>query len=249
MSLWPGRYDLSEAGIGGTNLSDYVSSLACVNRSGGGSVPAPGAAVSLASGDDVICTFTNVRRGSITVTKDLDPNGDAGRFDLKVGSDVVKNAAADGDSGSKTGLAPGTFTVSEIADEDSPTGLGDYVITTQCDGEGSTAGASQQVTVAAGENVNCTITNVRRGSITITKDLDPNDDPGRFDLKVRTDVVKNAAADGDSGSKTGLAPGTFTVSEVADEDSPTGLGDYVITTQCDGEGSTAGASQQVTVAA
>src|SRR3712207_1422184 len=83
---------------------------------------------------------------------------------------------------------PSSYTVSELADEDSPASLDDYVITTSCSGESSTDGPSQTVSVAAGENVACTITNVRRGSITVTKQLDPEDDPGLFDLRVCSEV-------------------------------------------------------------
>src|ERR687893_453235 len=187
-----------------TGLGDYVITTSC---SGEGPTDGSSQQVTVAAGENVECTITNVRRGSIKVTKDLDPNDDAGRFDLRVDSDVVRDEAADGESGTKTGLAPGTFTVSEVAGSTSPTGLGDYAISTQCSGEGpASAGSSLVVNVSAGENVECTITNVRRGSIKVTKDLDPNDDAGRFDLKVGSDVVKNAAADGEFGTKTGLAP-------------------------------------------
>src|SRR5918997_1487327 len=248
--LAPGSYTVSEVAgsTSPTALGDYVISTQCSGE--GAATAGSSLSVTVSAGENVECTITNVRRGSIKVTKDLDPNDDAGRFDLRVDSDVVRDEAADGESGTKTGLAPGTFTVSEVAGSTSPTGLGDYAISTQCSGEGpASAGSSLVVNVSAGENVECTITNVRRGSIKVTKDLDPNDDAGRFDLRVESDVVKNAAADGEFGTKTGLAPGSYTVSELADEASPTGLGDYVITTSCSGEGSTSGASQQVTVAA
>src|SRR3712207_7426535 len=38
-----------------------------------------------------------------------------------------------------------------------------------------------------------------------------NDDPGLFDLMVEDDVVKNAATDGQSGTKSGLAPGSYDI--------------------------------------
>ena len=46
----------------------------------------------------------------------------------------------------------------------------------------------------------CTITNQPGATITLTKDLRPSFDPGRFDLKVAGTVVKASAGNGGSGS-------------------------------------------------
>src|SRR3712207_202840 len=176
-------------------------------------------------------------------------NDDPGLFDLLVEDDVVKNAATDGQSGTKSGLAPGSYDISEVADENSPTSLDDYVISTDCSDGDPSDGPTRTVTVSAGENVECTITNVRRGSIKVTKDLDPNDDPGLFDLLVEDDVVRNAATDGQSGTKSGLAPGSYDISELADEDSPTSLDDYVISTDCSDGDPSDGPTRTVSVSA
>ena len=71
----------------------------------------------------------------LAVTKQIEPATDLGRFDLKVGATVVRDAAADNEGGTATGLAPDTYTVSELADAASPTGLADYVSSVACSDE------------------------------------------------------------------------------------------------------------------
>src|SRR6185437_6905436 len=347
-----GSHTVSEAGHGTTSLTDYDSATSCDSAKGASTTSSH--TFSVAYGDKVTCTITNTRHGSIKVTKSLDPATDLGTFDLKVDSEVVKADATDGQSGTKSGLSPGTYTVSELAGGASPTALSDYVSTTDCSGEGGPqAGTSQSVTLAAGESaectitnhrkpeikvlkdvvpdsdtgkfdlkidsstfdnggagfgdttsgtnfqqvstgshtvseaghgttsltdydsatscdsakgssttsshtfsvaygdkVTCTITNTRHGSIKVTKSLDPATDLGTFDLKVDSEVVKADATDGQSGTKSGLSPGTYTVSELAGGASPTALSDYVSPTDCAGEGGPqAGTSQSVTLAA
>src|SRR6185436_17313284 len=229
--LSPGNFTVSESGGTGTQLSDYDSTVEC---SGEGAASAgTSLQVTVSAGESVECTITNTRHGSIKVTKDIDPNSDNGLFDLKVGTDTVKADATDGDSGTKSGLSPGNFTVSESGG--TGTQLSDYDSTVECSGEGAaSAGTSLQVTVSAGESVECTITNTRHGSIKVTKDIDPNSDNGLFDLKVGTHTVKADATDGESGTKSGLSPGNFTVSESGG--TGTQLSDYDSTVECSGEG-------------
>jgi len=210
----PGDYTISEAGA---SLGKYDASISCDNgQSGPGSSLA---GVHVDSEDNVTCTITNERRkGSITVVKDLVPASDGGRFDLKVGADVVKAAAGDGDQGDKD-VAPGDYTVSEVG---SDTDLAKYDKSIACTLNGQPAepgdGASLSgVTVDSDDEVVCTITNARRaGSITVIKDLKPADDDGTFDLKVGDDVVAAGVGDGGQGTKA-VAPGTYGVSEAGAE--------------------------------
>ena len=243
--LSPNTYTVSEAAGTGTSLGDYDTTVECTGE--GAASAGTSLQVTVSAGENVECTITNTRHGSIKVTKQLEPSNDGGLFDLKVGSDVVKADATDGDSGTKPQLSPNTYTVSEAAG--TGTSLGDYDTTVECTGEGAaSAGTSLQVTVSAGENVECTITNTRHGSIKVTKQLEPSNDGGLFDLKVGSDVVKADATDGDSGTKPQLSPNTYTVSEAAG--TGTSLGDYDTTVECSGEGAaSAGTSLQVTVSA
>jgi len=100
--------------------------------------------------------------GSILVTKNLVPDDDDGVFDLTVDGAVVADDASDGGSGIRSGLPPGTYTVSELAG--TGTSLSDYDSSIQCTGEGEQPGTSLDVTVSGGESVQCTITNARPGA-------------------------------------------------------------------------------------
>ena len=214
----PGDYTISEDGANSTDLTKYDKSIACTTN-GQASESGSGASlggVTVDSNDTVVCTITNTRReGSITVVKDLVPATDAGRFDLKVDSTVVKAEAGDGDQGSKD-VAPGDYTVSEEGANSTDLTKYDKSIACTTNGQASESGNGASlggVTVDSNDVVVCTITNTRRkGSITVVKDLVPSTDAGRFDLKVDADVVKAAAGDGDQGSKD-VAPGDYTVSE------------------------------------
>ena len=116
------------------------------------------------------------------------------------------------------------------------TSLGDYDTTVECTGEGAaSAGTSLQVTVSAGENVECTITNNRKPEIRVLKDVVPDSDPGRFDLKIDSAVYDNGGAGfGDTATGTGfrkVTTGSHTVSEVGH--GTTSLSNYASKVECD----------------
>src|SRR5207253_9326480 len=93
-----GTYTVNEVAAVGS-LDNYISSISC-HKNGNADVSSPGTQidVTVAVGDVEVCTIKNVRSAKITVKKDLIPASDPGRFDLKVGSTVVKAAAGDKDS-------------------------------------------------------------------------------------------------------------------------------------------------------
>src|SRR5581483_9251591 len=200
-----------------------------------GGFPGPGAA-------SVSGTHTR------TLRKRLFPAADAGRFDLKVGSTVVKAGAGDGDSGALD-LPPGTYTIKETAVPG--TTLSSYASSIDCTLNGATGpsgtGTSLAVSVAEGDQLDCTFTNERRGTITVRKSLSPAGDPGRFELLVGSTVVKSGAGNGDTGTGS-FAPGTYAVSEASD----TGLlSDYFSSVACRKNGkpdvSGSGSSIDVTI--
>jgi hypothetical protein len=187
---------------------------------------------------------------AITLTKQLVPSADPGRFDLKVGGTVVKRGAGNGGSGA-TGVVSGTYRVSESAA--AGTNLSNYSTSIACTLNGnpgpSADGTSQlDLTVADGDQAACTMTNRRKATIRLTKHLVPSSDPGRFDLKVGGTVVKAGAGEGDSGSIQ-VGVGTYTLSEVAA--AGTTLSDYVSSIACTLNGSSGpsgkGKSVQVAV--
>jgi hypothetical protein len=89
---------------------------------------------------------------TITVVKVLSPANDPGTFDLTVDGTTVASGIGDGGSGSKQ-VDPGQHSIGEIAHSGSS--LANYTVTY------SANCANGLVTVTAGQNVTCTITNTR----------------------------------------------------------------------------------------
>ena len=147
----------------------------------------------------------------MTVTKALSPAGDAGRFDLRVGSTVVKAGAGDGEQGSTTVTRGSDVTVSEVSA--SGPGLAAYDSSIDC-GSGPTDGTTVTLTNVTAD-VTCTIANKRRPTVTVVNALSPAGDAGRFDLRVGSTVVKAGAGDGEQGSTTITRGSDVTVSEAA----------------------------------
>jgi uncharacterized repeat protein (TIGR01451 family) len=108
--------------------------------------------IDIAPGETVICTFTNTKLPTLTVTKVLIPENSQGLFNLKIDDTIY--ATDIGNSGT-TGaqiVTIGSHTVSEVAG--TGTDLSNYstIIGGDCASDGS-------ITLAAGENKTCTITN------------------------------------------------------------------------------------------
>jgi len=101
---------------------------------------------------------------SIAVVKRLSPDDDPGRFALKINGVVAGGASAVGDQGTtgKITVDPGTYTVSESGAPG--TELTDYNITINCTKSEdmpvkSADGPSVSVSVSAGDNITCLISN------------------------------------------------------------------------------------------
>ena len=151
------------------------------------------------------------------MTKQLLPASDPGRFDLKVAGTVVKAGAGNGGR-ARLGVSPGHLPGDRRARRRGRAcpSYSSSIACTINGNPGPTADGTTQVdvTVAEGDQATCTITNRRKAKITLTKHLVPAYDPGRFDLKVGSTVVKAAAGEGGSGS-TQVGAGTYALSEVA----------------------------------
>ena len=239
-TLNTGNHTVAETADGETTLTDYSSSIECKADNGTGAVVAQGSGsgpvtVNVTDGSDIVCTITNQRKPEIKVVKDLVPNTDPGRFDLKIDTTPFTNGGAgyaDGDTGFQK-VTTGSHTVSEVGH--GTTNLNDYVSKVVCDSsKGSTdPGTSRTFSVDYGDKVTCTITNQRKPEIKVVKDLVPNTDPGRFDLKIDTTPFTNGGAgyaDGDTGFQK-VTTGSHTVSEVGH--GTTNLNDYVSKVVCD----------------
>jgi hypothetical protein len=150
----PGTYVVRERGANGTNLSDY-------NRFVGGDCLSNGT-VTLQEGDHARCRIVNVRKETppqpavLTVIKICVPADDGGRFNLTVDGQTEADVAC-GHSSGPMAVPPGQHHVSESAG--TGTSLRDYTTTI-----GGACAPDGTVTLAAGQQAACTITNVRTGT-------------------------------------------------------------------------------------
>ena len=109
----------------------------------------------------VVCTFTNRKQPTLEVTKVLSPSDDEGTFALRIGNATY----ATGGDGTTTGaitLSVGPISFGETAV--SPASMNNYDSIIQCNQTGfaDVIGTDANITLAAGENVVCTITNTRK---------------------------------------------------------------------------------------
>ena len=139
----------------------------------------------LAAGDVVDCTITNTRKARVKVTKDLVPSGDGGLFDLQVNGSTKADDVGDAGTTDYVNVAVGSNpTVGEVAG--AGTNLDDYESSIECSGDSSASSSNSGPlsvgVLAAGDVVDCTITNTRKPRVKVTKDLVPSGDGGLFDL-------------------------------------------------------------------
>ena len=112
---------MSEAGAGDTVLGDYDSSVACVKndepyKSGPGTSLG---GLEVDSDDAIVCTITNTRLASVTVTKTEGGETPTRGWSFRLTGgpdavDITRNTADDGNPLSFGQLKPGTYTLCEI---------------------------------------------------------------------------------------------------------------------------------------
>jgi plastocyanin len=235
MTVPAGNYVVSETAgsTSPTTLAQYTSVI-----SGAGC--ATNGAVTIAAGDNKVCTITNTRipaSGTLTLKKVLVPPADPGKFTIAIStsSGTLLGNFLNGSNGATAGpmtVPAGNYVVSETAGSTSPTTLAQY--TSVISGAGcATNGA---VTIAAGDNKVCTITNTRipasgTGTLTLKKVLVPATDPGKFTLAISTSsgTLLGNFLNGGNGATAGPMPvpaGNYVVSETAGSTSPTTLAQY-----------------------
>ncbi|MGH9877348.1 MAG: prealbumin-like fold domain-containing protein, partial [Nitrososphaerales archaeon] len=167
-SLGSGSYTITEI----VPLDWGVADIDC-ETAGGTTFTVAGDSViiNLVGSGSAECTFTDVRLGSITVVKDTVPN-DATAFSFTSSTLSPNNFQLDddGDNGNAlsntqpfNNLLPGTYDLAETADPS-------YQTLAECS-DGSPINA---IALESGENITCTFTNSKVGTITIIKDADPN---------------------------------------------------------------------------
>ena len=243
-----GTYAVSETAGTGTSLSDYDTSIRCVDLANNYHEIVPthmGTSVSVpltSDGQNVVCTIRNVstKFGQITVIKQLIPEHDPGRFNLLVGGTVEAPAVGDGGHTPPVRLPFGAHEVTETGANG--TNLARYNISTTCIDEhtGDTVahnahGPSVSVDLSrASDSIECTIENERPGvkvaRLEVIKHLVPNDDAGRFDLLTGGKAFALGVGHNGSTGPLEFELGTHSVTE--DAAGRTDLADFSISTTC-----------------
>jgi hypothetical protein len=197
-----------------------------------------GVSISLASGENVVCTFTNtlINNGSITIVKDAVPN-DAQDFAFTTTGTGLSGFMLDDDSDvtrsntqTFTGLAAGSYSVTEGTA--TAWSLSDIVCTGTATTSKDLANRKINITLGAGQTTTCTFTNTQdTGTITVNKTLSPSNDAGKFNLSVDgTNKATDVGDGGTTGAVTVLTTGTHTIGESAG--AGTTLSDYNSTWAC-----------------
>ena len=145
--------------------------------------------------DDIVSDHQHPQKGTIKVIKDLEPDGDPGRFNP---ADRRHHRRMDGRDSGTTGPRHRQHPP-KVGERPARPRHDDYE--RRLDGandQGSTSGEGPlNVTVDANEDIVCTITNTREtGTIEVIKDLEPNGDPGRFNLLIDGTTEEGNAGDG-----------------------------------------------------
>lgn len=232
----PGTYTSVE----GTEAGWALTNITCDDTTNGGTastgnVNTRTATFNVDAGETVTCTFTNTKRGNITVVKYNDHNGDGTKDagdetlgDTGVGAEIEAtrwemHLVGTGVNASQwTGaqvqgqvtfsdLLPNSFTLSEQIKQ----GWVQTNITCGQEGEDYDAvNDSLSFDFAAGENLTCYVGNQGRGSIRVNKNLD-TDGVGGADVFGYTDMFWELdSADHAMGSTVQVAAGSYGISEV-----------------------------------
>ena len=122
------------------------------------------------------CTYTNTKLGSITIVKDAVPD-DATDFGFTTTGAGLSPFSLDDDADATlpnsttfSGLMPGSYTVTEGA----VAGWALTGLNCSAGGTGNATTRTATITLAAGDDVTCTYTNTKLGTITIVKDALPD---------------------------------------------------------------------------
>jgi hypothetical protein len=181
----------------------------------------------------------------VVVEKQTDPGGatQSFTFDPGAGLSPPDDFELTDDQTESFDVDPGTYTVVEEGE------AGWSLDSIDCDDANSSgSGDTATFEVEAGETVTCTFNNVEQGEgpgggggngdpvgeIELRKELDPADDPGRFDLLIKRGETiidsEQGAGDGASTGPNAVDPGSHEVSEQAA--SGTDLADYQKSIRC-----------------
>lgn len=172
--LPPGAYTVTEGAVPGFTLSGIV----CSDADSVGDPLTRSAAVALAEGETVTCTFTNLAPGTLTIVKDTvpdDPQDFPFTGTAPIGAFTLDDDGATDPTFSSSAsfvLPAGSYTVTEGA----VAGFDLSAITCdESDSVGDPATRSAAVALDPGDDVTCIFTNdLVPGTLTIVQDTVPN---------------------------------------------------------------------------
>jgi hypothetical protein len=208
----PGTYTVTEGAV-----DDWKNAkIECDDGNSTVDLDTRTATIKVGNNEHVTCTFTNVKRGTIIVEKQTDPDKAPGDF---VFTGDAHGTIQDGGQIVVSGLMPGTYTSTET-DPTPPFDLTGV----NCDDDNSTGSVANRTAtfnLEAGETIKCTFTNTQRGSITIIKDAQPND-PKDFAFTTTGTGLSGFSLDDDDDNTlprtttfTDIKPGSYSVTESA----------------------------------
>ena len=218
-NIQPGIYDIEEIVPTGWDLTG----LSCIDPDQGSTVDlnTESAVIDLDPGESITCTFTNTKLPTLEIKKILVPSTASGSFNLKIDGTVYANAVGhNGTTGAQI-VSIGTHTFSEAAA--AGTNMNVYKVVY---GGDTGCGTDGSITLAAGENKVCTITNYAKGTIKVTKDVIPDDSSEwDFSLSGPTDGPTSVDDLADNGTYifSYLNEGRYTLSEVTDDNYVTSI--------------------------
>ncbi len=166
--LSPGDYAVTQAALAGWDL-DAVS---CDD--GGSARPSAGDATTgqttfkLEAGETVVCTYVNLKRGSVSVRAQTDPAGSGGTFTY---AGITPGSIADGGLLTATALKPGTYAATQ-SDPSPAFSLTSISCTDSASGAASTGDVGTRTAtfrLDPGETITCSFVN--------TKSAPPPDPP------------------------------------------------------------------------
>jgi uncharacterized repeat protein (TIGR01451 family) len=211
-----GSYTVAETAHTGTLGSNYNTTYSCADNTG---VLTSGSGTttdsfSLATGKNVVCTFTNtIKNGTIIVQKNMI----GGVADFVFTGDVAGTISTSGGQLSTSNVLPGTYSSVETI----TTGWDLNSIICN-DGTSVTASSGDVGTRTAtfeldpGETVTCIFTNTKRGHLIVQKTTVPAAEPQTFSITA-------------SGSGTITGGGAGTVTDALDKDYAVTPGTYSVT--------------------
>ena len=194
-----GQHQSVEGAAAGWDLTSVV----CDDANSTGSTGTRTATFNVEPGENVTCTFTNTRQGTVIVKKVM-----VGGTDTFTYTGTPAGSISSNNGTIQASVSAGQYTSTEAA------AAGWHLTSIVCDDANSTGSAGTRTAtfnVEAGETVTCTFTNTKLGTITIEKQTLPDGDSQTFNF---TGEMLATLGDGQTSSKS-VSPGTYPVTESA----------------------------------